>query len=218
MRLVSASRFIGFDASEYVTPAAAATLYAAGYRTAFRYARRDKKVNLVPDTGSPVSLSIRERDELLAVGFRVSLVQFASLSLVPSVTTGQQAGEAMVYNAKQLGFLPGAALWCDVEWAAVPAGGAAAVMAYINAWALAVVNAGFECGCYVGPNAGLTCDQWYSLPKVTCYWKSGSAVPWVSNRGFQVIQGIPITVGSLEIDQDMVCMDNRNEIFKCLAA
>lgn len=218
MRSVTASRFAAFDASVYVTPSMASALYAAGYRTAIRYARRDKKVNLIPDTSAPVSLSIRERDELLATGFRLSLVQFASLSLVPSASTGKQAGEAMVYNAQQLGFLPGNALWCDVEWATVPAGGAAAVMAYINAWALEVVNAGFECGCYVGPNSALSGAQWYSLPKVTCYWKSASAVPWVENRGFQLIQGLPITVAGLEIDQDLVCMDNKNELFTCLAA
>jgi hypothetical protein len=218
MNLVQASRFAAFDASEYITPSAATALYAAGYRLAFRYARRDKKVNLIPDTSSPVSLSIRERDELLAAGFKISLVQFASLSLVPSASTGQQAGEAMAYNAQQLGFLPGSALWCDVEWAQVPAGGATAVMAYINAWALAVTNAGFVCGCYVGPNAGLTGDQWYSLPKVKAYWKSASVVPWVSTRGFQAIQGLPIKVGGVEIDQDILCFDNRNDLFKCLAA
>jgi hypothetical protein len=218
MRSVSASRFAAFDASEYITPSNASALYAAGYRLAFRYARRDKKVNAIPDTGSPVSLSLRERDELLAVGFKLSLVQFASLSLVPSTATGVQAGSAMVYNAQQLGFLPGNVLWCDVEWASVPSGGASAVMAYIKAWALEVVNAGYVCGCYVGPNAGLTGDQWYSLPKVTAYWKSGSAVPWVTNRGFQALQGLPILVGGVEIDQDLICLDNKNEVFTCLGA
>jgi hypothetical protein len=218
MRSVSASRFAAYDTSSYVTPSAATALYAAGYRLAFRYARRDKKVNLIPDTSQPVSLSIRERDELLATGFKLSLVQFASLSLVPSAATGAQAGSAMAYNAQQLGFLPGNMLWCDVEWAQVPVGGATAVMAYINAWALAVVNFGFACGCYVGPNAGLTGDQWYSLPKVTAYWKSASAVPWVENRGFQAIQGLPIMVGGIEIDQDLLCLDNKNQLFSCLGA
>lgn len=218
MHLVPASRFAAFDASVYVTPSAAAALYAAGYRTAFRYARRDKKVNLIPDTSPPVSLSIRERDELLAAGFKISLVQFASLSLVPSTATGKSAGEAMVYNAQRLGFSPGAALWCDVEWATTPPGGDLAVMQYVDAWALAVVTAGYVCGCYVGPNAGLTGSQWYARPKVTAYWKSASAVPWVENRGFQAIQGLPITVGGIEIDQDLLCLDNKNQLFSCLGA
>jgi len=225
MKSVTVSRFIGFDASVYVESKYASMLYDNGYRLAIRYVRRDSHVNTTPDlSGGSTSLSFQERDELLSVGFKLTVVQFASLSLVPSASTGTQAGVAAANNAKTLGFVPGDIVWCDLEWASVPAGAPTSVIAYVDAWATAVVAQGLVAGLYVGPNCGLTGTQLWQRPKIKAYWKSAAIVPWVDNRGFQMIQGLPITLGAtasqngIEVDQDICCFDNKNELFKCMAA
>ncbi|MFA5135507.1 MAG: glycoside hydrolase domain-containing protein [Patescibacteria group bacterium] len=222
MYSAQASRFIGFDTSTYCSPQYARILWDAGYRLAIRYIRRDKHVNAVPDLNGLVSLSLQERDELLSIGFKITCVQFAKLSLVPSTAEGTAAAEAGVYNAKALGFKAGDTIWYDFEWSTSQ--NASAVMSYIDAIGKYTVANGFKMGSYVGPNCSLSGDQWYARPYCTAYWKSGAIVPWVTQRAFQLIQGVPITVGKtstragINIDQDIVCYDNKNEIFSCLAA
>lgn len=221
MQSVNASRTVGFDTSVYVNPKYYTQLKNAGYGFAVRYIWRHMLYNNTPNGGWPVALSIQELAELTDAGFGVSIVQFANpqSGFVPTAAEGANVGTAAGYNAKGLGIPSGTTIWCDVEFPSVPTSGS--VTAYINAWATAVVAAGYEAGLYVGPNNGLSADaMYYDLGKINHYWKSASMVPWVTKRGFQMFQSTQTTLfktdtdSGLLVDQDIVCFDAKNERFK----
>lgn len=221
MRIVKAPVGAGFDASTYVTPAAAADFVRAGYQFAVRYIRRDQHVNDKPDSGWPVSLSRQELHELHDAGLAVSVVQFASFSgrRYLSGSAGNTFGYAAAFNARELGIPDGCTLWVDAEWTDAP--GDAAVMSYLTAWGKAVAEAGYRPGCYVGYD-GLTGDQWYSLPYYRAYWRSAikyARVPYP--RGWSMVQGLehsrskasrgrPSVFGTA-IDTDHVLYDDRGD-------
>jgi hypothetical protein len=64
------------------------------------------------------------------------------------------------------------------------------VIAYCNNWFDEVVAKGYVPGIYVGAGAILTGTQLANL-KFQHYWKSGSIVPKIPDRGYQLIQTIP---------------------------
>ncbi len=65
-----------------------------------------------------------------------------------------------------------------------------AVLNWMNAWDAEVHANGYTAlGKYEGSGVPLTGQQWYSDLALTAhYWKSGSAVPMVAVRGYQVVQ------------------------------
>jgi hypothetical protein len=210
MKLTKAPRRAGFDTAAYVPIETAKRLKASGYFYALRYLRRDRHVNEQPDlSGGVVSLSSQELRELLSAGLDVGFVQFYS-NAAPSEKRGRHVGENAAWNARQLEVPEGVTLWMDLEWATV-APPAADSLAYANAWAKAVAAVGYEPGVYVGSNCGLNGDQLWSFPQIRHYWKSASMVPWVPNRGFQMIQTLPTKVHGLMIDQDVSCLDNMGD-------
>ena len=68
--------------------------------------------------------------------------------------------------------------------------GADTVLKYCNAWFRAVSDAGYVPGIYVGANAGLTGDELYWQLRTKHYWKSGSGVPDIPQRGYCMVQRI----------------------------
>jgi Rv2525c-like, glycoside hydrolase-like domain len=212
MRAGTAPRRLGFDASVYVDPETARKLRDCGHRIAIRYIRRDKHVNEKPDTTWPISLSSQELRELLAADLDISIVQFYS-GRAPSKELGEKVGAAAAHNCKALSIPAEVTVWCDLEWPS-KAPPAADVLVYANAWAKEVVDAGYEAGMYVGANCGVNGDQLWSMPKVRHYWKSASLVPWVSNRGFQMVQTLEIEVQGIKVDQDIAMFDALGDRFK----
>jgi len=190
MRLRKAPIGIGFDASTYVDPTAAAQFVAAGYEFVVRYIRRDQHVNLEPASGWPVSLSTRELEQLLDAGLCVSLVQFARFhgKNYLGARHGAQMGHNAAWNARNLGAPEGTTIWYDAEWTDNPSD--RAIMDELRAWAKAVSDGGYRAGVYVGYD-GLSGAQWYSLPYVRAYWRS--AIKTVRNpqpRGWSMYQGL----------------------------
>jgi hypothetical protein len=211
--LAHAPATLGFDTDSVVSLSAATAMVAQGYKFCARYLNRTKQFDQLPTSGA---LSVSEAQALLAAGLALTPVQFGDHALVPSAGLGTSVGEAAAYNAAGLGFPPGVVIWCDIEFSAKPTSSQATI-AYINAWAQAVAEQKYLPGLYVGPNIPLTSDELHALPQIASYWKAASAVPWVSVRGFQIIQGLSFEVAGLNIDADMACYDNRNDCFQLLA-
>jgi hypothetical protein len=88
-----------------------------------------------------------------------------------------------------IGFPPGINVWLDLE--GVRSGTSASnVIAYCNNWFDEVAAKNYVPGIYVGADAILTDTQLANL-KFEHYWKSGSIVPSIPGRGYQLIQTIP---------------------------
>ena len=64
------------------------------------------------------------------------------------------------------------------------------MITYCNAWFAEVERAGFVSGVYVGAGAILTENELFWRLTTKHYWKSGSRVPDIPHRGYQLIQTI----------------------------
>lgn len=222
-KIKDAPRALGFDASTYVDLCSACHLMKAGYRTAFRYVRWDRRVKDTPDSNWPISLSKLELKQLVYdVGFKVSLVQFAvseSQGGGRGEANGKRYGDAAGYNARELGTPEGITVWCDAEnWTNQSR---ADIIEYLNGWADGCATYGYKPGLYVGSGLpGVTGDDLWSLPGYTAYWRAASIVSQVPNRGWTVSQGVQIEVYGTNIDQDMISLDHRatskDSIFKVI--
>lgn len=130
------------------------------------------------------------------------------------------AGLAVVpvqLGSNTLAIPTGVTLWCDIEWvpSAIPTNDDA-LIAYVEAWADAVIDGGYSAGLYVGPNTPLSGSQLYSISGIKHYWKSASRVPWVSTRGFQIMQSLYLTdnvsSNGITIDADVIAYDAKGEL------
>ena len=81
------------------------------------------------------------------------------------------------------------------------------VVAYCNAWFGAVETGGFTSGVYVGANCVLTGDELYWNLHTKHYWKSGSSVPEIAHRGYQMVQYIQKGY----VDRDVTKLDEKGE-------
>ncbi|HTD35752.1 MAG TPA: hypothetical protein VK665_19035, partial [Candidatus Elarobacter sp.] len=84
------------------------------------------------------------------------------------------------------------------------------VIAYANAWFDAVAAHGYVPGVYIGDRAGLSGQQLFEALKFQHYWKSGSDVPDVAKRGYQMVQtipGNPSSIGGVSIDTNVTQTD-----------
>lgn len=207
-----ASPALGFDTVATLTADLARAFAQQGYVWCARYLHRSVAVDGLHGTLGPQELS-----DILAAGLALVPVQLGSNSLVPTSSEGTNIGRAAAANAKTLEIPAGVTLWCDVEWApsSVPTN-ADSVIAYIQAWAYAVIDAGYSAGLYVGPNMPLNGDQLYKLGGIKHYWKSAARVPWVSTRGFQIVQSLHFSdcVGGhgISIDADVIAYDAKGEL------
>src|SRR5215212_7819026 len=99
-------------------------------------------------------------------------------------------------------------LWLDLE-GIHHAASSEEVIQYCNAWFDKVATAGFLPGIYVGANAILSGDELYWRLRTKHYWRSGSAVPDIPHRGYQLIQRIVRgdTPFGVEIDRNVTKND-----------
>lgn len=206
-----ASPALGFDTVATLTSDLARAFAQQGYVWCARYLHRNVAVD-----GQHGTLSPQELNDILAAGLALIPVQLGSNTLVPSSSEGTTIGQAAAANAKTLEIPGGVTLWCDVEWSptSIPKSDDA-VIAYVEAWADAVLDAGYSAGLYVGPNMPLNGDQLYSISGITHYWKSAGRVPWVSNRGFQIVQSLYLTDGAsngISIDADVIAYDAKGDL------
>jgi hypothetical protein len=216
MKAVACPRRLGFDAAGYVSPELASIMRTSGYRFTVRYVRRDEQVNERPDLSSwLVSLTPPELAGLLTSGLLVSVVQFGAARTGGQLGAryGRAKGAAAAHNAKGLGVPAGVTVWCDAEWSD-PIPEPRAVMAYLDAWAAPVADAGYEPGLYVGPGINLSSQQLWERPGYRHYWQSNAVVPDVATRGYQMTQAYQGVVHGINIDANIARMDVLGDRFR----
>jgi hypothetical protein len=153
----------------------------------FRYCLRYLSLK-TQDTNQ--DLSPQEAEDILDSGLALSPVQRVRRSpWDPTGSLGTTTGQNAANNAQLIGFPPGINVWLDLE--GVRSGTSASnVIAYCNNWFDEVAAKNYVPGIYVGADAILTDTQLANL-KFEHYWKSGSIVPSIPGRGYQLIQTIP---------------------------
>jgi hypothetical protein len=198
---------IGFDTSERLDAAQAATLVALGMKFGVRYVAQSYQA---PSVG----ITEAELEALTNAGLAMMLVQFARTSDW-TATTGASDGTAAAKNALAVGYPNNACLWLDLE-GSLP--NAATTTAYVNAWYHAAASAGMDAsalGVYVGPGVPLTSEQLYQDLYLSRYWKAGAMVPDVATRYFQMLQlykGNVTVAPGIVIDWDVIEEDFLNGI------
>jgi hypothetical protein len=179
----AASGAHGFDANSVLSAAHCSAARAQGFTFAVRYLSR-RSPQAEGDLGQA------EAERILASGLGLMVTQLvAPEGWTPNQALGTSYGAAAAANASAIGLIPGLNVWLDLEGVdmATPAED---VIAYCNAWADEVRTAGFVPGLYVGSAAVLSGDQLYWRIKVRHYWHSGSVVPDIPHRGYQLFQRI----------------------------
>jgi hypothetical protein len=197
----AASGLTGFDMNNQLSLVQAQAFKAAGYSFCLRY------LSLNNQQGK-TDLDHAEALDILNAGLALMAVQHVMESgWTPSARLGSTYGTNAVINAQSIGLPTGINLWCDLEGIAVGTS-AQTVIDYCQAWYTAVNNAGYVPGLYVGYDSVLTGDQLYNNLSFQHYWKSGSLVPTVSVRGYQLIQSSNTQVLGTNIDTDTTQDDN----------
>lgn len=164
------------------------------------------------DNASKGDLSADEALLIRQHGLGLMLVQHVRFyPWSPTGALGKEYGQYAVAHAQTVGIPHGVSVWMDLENVNIKSA-AQAVIDYCNAWFLAVKDAGYSPGLYVGANSGLSGEQLYQLP-FQAYWKSISSVPDIPGRGYQMVQSIPPKAVSsklpIAIDSNYATTDNK---------
>lgn len=195
---------IGFDANVPVPLAVAQKFAAQNYSFCLRYLSRS-------NTQGSDDLSAGEAANILAAGLGLMAVQHPRKDgWIPSGAMGASDGGNAAGNAAAIGFPPGVNIWCDLE-GLITHPPVQDVIDYCTAWfnAAGAAATGYIPGLYVGANCGLNGQQLYDLP-FQHYWKSGSRVPSLPARGYQMFQGATETVvNGTQIDTDTTQTDSQ---------
>jgi hypothetical protein len=194
---------IGFDADAVLTADACQNFAAAGFGFVIRY------LSLGP-TEDDGDLSSREAERILQSGLALMAVQHVrDGGWIPSRDLGQEDGQNAAANARAIGLPQGVNIWLDLEGVRldIPSSD---VADHCNAWFGAVAAAGYVPGLYVGANAVLGGDQLYYDLEVGHYWKSGSDVPFVADRGYCMVQTISdrYVLDGRQYDRNVIQADN----------
>lgn len=203
----------GFDTNTHISAAAAVAFRQSGFGFCVRYLSR-----VAPQAAN--DLSGAEAQAILAGGLGLMAVQHVMRAgWVPDAARGAQYGTSAVSNAQAVGLPPGVTVWLDLEGVR---GGvdSADVIAYCNAWFAKVAAAGYVPGIYVGANCGLDGDALYWRLRTRHYWRSGSDVPDLPHRGYQLVQRVntmPDVVNGIAIDRDVTYLDAFGDAASWLA-
>jgi hypothetical protein len=183
-RVVAAlSGMHGFDANSVLNRRICEDARARGFEFCIRYVSR-QDVQPVGD------LSEREANIILDAGLALMSVQHvAPENWSPSQALGVRNGKNAAKHALRIRFPEGVNVWLDLEGAKSRTAHDA-MIAYCNAWFAEVESAGFVPGVYVGAGAILTGNELFWRLTTKHYWKSGSRVPDIPHRGYQLIQTI----------------------------
>ena len=173
----------GFDANSVLNRRICEVAKARGFEFCIRYVSR-QDVQPVGD------LSDEEANVILGTGLALMPVQHvAPENWSPSQALGTRNGTNAAKHAQQIGFPEGVNVWLDLEGAKTSTPHET-MIAYCNAWFAEVESAGFVPGVYVGAGAILTGNELFWRLRTKHYWKSGSRVPDIPHRGYQLIQTI----------------------------
>jgi glycoside hydrolase-like protein len=195
---------IGFDTDTALSSDTASQFADDGFVFCVRYL----SLSTPQDDGD---LSYLEATAILGAGLALMPVQHVlEPGWMPSARLGDLQGAAAAANAQEVGFPAGVNVWLDLEGVGIDAS-SDDVIAYCNAWFDHVAAAGFLPGLYVGADCGLTGDQLFWDLACKSYWQSGSDVPDVDQRGYQMVQRIttePDVENGVAIDCDLTLVDD----------
>ncbi|HEX8164637.1 MAG TPA: DUF1906 domain-containing protein [Beijerinckiaceae bacterium] len=173
---------IGFDTDRVLDRAHCHEARRRGFDFCLRYVPRGAR----PQRGD---LTVAEARIILDTGLALMPVQHVARSpWSPSKSLGEEYGRNAAAHVERLGFPGQVNVWVDLE--GIRGGTPHSVVTdYCNAWLTAIKAAGFSPGVYVGANAILSGAQLEAL-HTEHFWKSGSRVPDIPRRGYQLIQTI----------------------------
>ncbi|HTD35183.1 MAG TPA: glycoside hydrolase domain-containing protein [Candidatus Elarobacter sp.] len=194
----------GFDASDTLSDATIAAAVSKGFTFCLRYLRFEDHLR-------PGDLDNDEAARIVNAGLALmAIFPYPGDGWSPDEATGTLYGTRSANAALEIGFPSGVNIWIDVEGVNA-ASSAQDVIAFVNAWSAAVSEPGYVPGIYVGANAGLDGNQLYYDLTLQHYWQSGSIVPAVAVRGYQMIQTIrrptPV-IGTNPVDFDTTQTDH----------
>jgi Rv2525c-like, glycoside hydrolase-like domain len=193
----------GFDTSAVLDQAVCHVAKARGFSFCIRYVSRDERESLD-------DLSEVEARVILNAGLALMPVQHvAREGWSPTKASGTTYGKAAAVHVREIGFPPGVNVWLDLEGIKVSTSHEA-IIGYCNAWITEVASGGFVPGVYVGAKAILTGEEIFWRIQSKHFWKSGSKVPNIPHRGYQLIQKIikGDKIGRVAIDRNLTVDDN----------
>lgn len=201
------------DASTKLTVSSASALAASVWmgqrvRGVFRYVGLHQPV-------PGYDIDPQERDAILGAGLLLGLVQHCrNPGWTASGPLGQLDGTAAAHCAMIAGYEPGAHLALDLEGLANVG---QPVIDHCEAWAGAVLHAGWTPLLYVGYACGLTPDQLWGLPSFHLYW-SDFGQRYVTNRGFALKQSPQVTIAGVPVDPNVASVDALGGVLQLMAA
>jgi hypothetical protein len=190
---------LGFDTNQTLTLETAKEFKAIGYSFAIRY---------IPFLQSAVGdITTQEINDIVNAGLGLLLVQHCRPpGWIPSGTLGTQDANRAIAHLNAVGMPKGVNVYLDLEGVrtGTPTGD---TLAFCNNWYDIIESAGYVPGIYVGANCGLSGDALYHGLKFQHYWKSGSNVPDIPTRGYEMVQTAGKSVCGISIDEDTVMVD-----------
>lgn len=192
----------GIDANSVLNAAFCTAAQQRGFSFCIRYISRAA-------TQPAHDLSTAEANVILNSGMALMPVQHvAPAGWSPTQTLGTTNGRNAAKHVRDIGFPTGVNVWLDLEGVS-SAATHGSVIDYCNAWFAQVGNAGFVPGIYVGARAILTGDELFFRLQTKHYWKSGSTVPAIPQRGYQMIQKIIANdkINGIPIDRNVTQND-----------
>jgi hypothetical protein len=100
----------------------------------------------------------------------------------------------------------GSTTWDDLEGIG---GNGASTVAYANTKATALKATQFLAGAYIGFDVPLSGDELFHDLFVTCYWRSVSNVPDITDRGYAMVQiAENVNVAGVVVDVNVVGADH----------
>lgn len=162
----------------------------------------------------------------VASNTRLKLVLDAGLGAYGVTLAGQYGGPASVSQAQAIGFPKGSSLFLDVEGLTAFHTDPLELIKKIEAWAAAVVAAGYKAGIYVGSPQPLTEDELWKLAGITLYWRGQGSIRDRFNKlseptkcGWCLTQAYPSQpMGGTIIDANMVGQDYLGRILTLVTA
>jgi len=194
----------GIDTNTVLDAADCRAITTRGFSFCIRYVSRSESL-------PSKDLSTAEASVVLDAGLALMPVQHVARSgWSPSRALGETYGKNAAAHVRSIGFPAGVNVWLDLEGVKRSATHAS-VIDYCNAWFAEVIDAGFVPGVYVGASAILTGDELFWRLRTRHYWKSGSKVPDIPHRGYQMIQKIIPNdkINGVAIDRNLT----QNDLF-----
>jgi hypothetical protein len=217
--LLPPGTYRGLDTVQSPTETQANALASLGYAWVARYAPLDDRRLDMPDAyggdhGGCWTLSLAEARMWGRVGMLILPVQWGPMrGDVLTATLGHARGREMASWARWMGIAEGCHLWCDWEGARAIAAGVLYGREYLEAWAGAVLAAGYRAGLYVSVPQPLSGEQLYGLRGYTSYWGAAqSGLPVPLPRDYAIRQSMPTTIAGVLCDPDVMAPDLLGEL------